>query len=102
MDESSFVVRKIDPRPGHEFSSETVNLTSYSDNTGAFGGHGGGDRKVVEDFVDQLEGKTPSISCSCLQDSINGHLIGFLADLARRENRVVDFRCPAPRIMANY
>ncbi|MBQ7402841.1 MAG: Gfo/Idh/MocA family oxidoreductase [Lentisphaeria bacterium] len=91
MDDSSFVIRKIDPRPGHEFSSEEINLSTYSDNTGAFGGHGGGDRKLVVDFVDQLEGKTPSISCSCLDDSINGHLVGFLADQARRENRVVDF-----------
>lgn len=91
MDDSCFTVRIIDPKPDREFSEEVVDLTHYEDNTGAFGGHGGGDQKVIEDFVDLLEGKPLSISCSNLKDSINGHLIGFLADRARLEHRVIEF-----------
>jgi hypothetical protein len=66
-------------------------LTNYGDTTGAFGGHGGGDQGVIADFVSVLEGNTPSISCTALADSINGHLIGFLADQSRVENRIVEF-----------
>ena len=91
MDENRFVVRKIDPRPGHEFSLEEVNLTDRGDTTGAFGGHGGGDLLVVEDFVASLEGRKPSISCSALEDSIRGHMIGFLADRALTEDRVIHY-----------
>ncbi|MBR7104155.1 MAG: Gfo/Idh/MocA family oxidoreductase [Lentisphaeria bacterium] len=92
MDDSKFVVRKIDTRPGHEFSLEEVDLTRYEDTTGAFGGHGGGDMGVIADFVSVMEGNAPSISCTALADSINGHLIGFLADEARVENKIVEFK----------
>lgn len=76
---------------GYEFSVEEVDLTKYGDTTGAFGGHGGGDPGVIADFVSVLEGNTPSISCTALADSVNGHLIGFLADQSRVENRIVEF-----------
>ena len=91
LDDSRFTVRRPDTRPGHEFSVEEVDLRHYDDTTGAFGGHGGGDQGVIEDFVSVLEGNPPSISCTALADSVNGHMMGFLADTARREHRVVDF-----------
>jgi hypothetical protein len=90
MDDNKFVVRLIDTRPGHEFKLIEVNLNDEGDTTGAFGGHGGGDQRVVEDFVSVLEGNTPSISCTALADSINGHLIGFLADKAMRTNTIIE------------
>ena len=91
MDDSKFVIRKIDPRPDHEYSLEEVDLKLQGDTTGAFGGHGGGDLGVIDDFVSVMEGNAPSVSCTALADSINGHLIGFLADQARVENRIVEF-----------
>ena len=59
------------------------------DTTGAFGGHGGGDERLAADFVSLLSGRTPSISCTMLSDSINGHLIGFLADRSMNSNQVM-------------
>ena len=91
MDDSCFKIRKIDTRPDHEYSEETVDLTKYEDTTGAWGGHGGGDLKLADDFVSLLEGNPPSISCTSIDDSINGHLIGFFADKARLEKRVIEF-----------
>jgi predicted dehydrogenase len=87
--ESRFVVRHIDPRPGHECSEETVDLAVGGDTTGAFGGHGGGDLRLVEDFVNVLEGADPSISHTGLTDSISGHLMGFCADQAREDGVAV-------------
>ena len=49
------------------------------------------DIRLIDDFVAVLEGKTPSISCTALADSINGHLMGFLADKAMNERRIIEF-----------
>ena len=90
VERSRFVVRHIDPRPGHEYSEEEVDLNLVGDMHGAFGGHAGGDARLVEDFIHYLRGEKRSISCTSIDDSINGHLIGFCADQAMEENRVVE------------
>lgn len=89
MDDNKYVLRHIDTRTGHEYSEVEHDLQDEGDTTGAFGGHGGGDLRLVADFVTALEGKTPSISCTSLKDSINGHLIGFAADQAMEENEII-------------
>ena len=90
FDASRFVVRHIDPRPGHEYAEEEVDLNVTGDMTGAFGGHGGGDTRLVIDFVSALRGGEPSISCTSIEDSIHGHQMVFCADRSRREHRVID------------
>ena len=90
MDESKFKIRHIDPRPGCEYSEEVVDLKIGGDMNGAFGSHGGGDQRLVADFVEALSGGNPSISCTDIEDSVNGHLTGFAADLAMHENRIVN------------
>lgn len=89
LEESRFVIRQIDPRPGHEYAEEIVDLRIGGDMTGAFGGHGGGDLRLMADFVRLVRGEQPSISTTTLADSVNGHLIGFCADQAMEEGRVV-------------
>jgi len=37
-----------------------------------------------------IEGNHPSLSCTTLEDSINGHMIGFSADKSMEENRIVE------------
>lgn len=76
MDDGRFVVRAIDPRPGCEYAEEMIDVSVAGD------GHGGGDMRLVEDFVRVLRGEPPSISCTSLDDSLAGHLIGFRADRA--------------------
>ena len=90
LEESRFVIRHIDPRPGHEYSEEVVDMTIGGDMTGAFGGHGGGDLRLMADFVRLISGEAPSIATTTLADSVNGHLIGFRADLAMEGGRVVE------------
>ena len=97
FEDSCFVIRHIDPRPGHEYSEQLVDLNVQGDMTGAFGGHGGGDLRVVTDFMDVLKGKTPSLSATGLEDSVCGHLMGFCADRAREEQRTVDIP-PEPEL----
>lgn len=53
------------------------------------GGHFGGDELLAHDFVDYMLGAEPSISCTSLDDSINGHLCVYAADLSRVSEKVV-------------
>ena len=88
FEDQSFVVRHIDP--GTEYSEERVDTDVSGDMQGAFGGHGGGDMRLVEDFVSLVQGEPRSISCTSLDDSIASHLVGFAADAAMEDRRVVE------------
>lgn len=70
------ILRKFDKNTDF-FTEEKV---SFNDKMGETGGHYGGDRGLVADFLDYIEGKQPSISCTDIADSINGHLTVFSAD----------------------
>ena len=88
FDDSRFVVRKITPEGDKDYLEEVVDLNVTGDMTGAFGGHGGGDLRLVEDFVHLLQGRKPSASCTSIADSINGHLAVFRAEKSRKNNTV--------------
>jgi len=90
IEDSKFVIRGIDLRPGHEYSEEEVDLNVAGDMHGAFGGHGGGDLRLVHDFVRVVRGEEPSICTTQLDDSVYGHLVGFRADQAMEERHVVE------------
>ncbi len=84
MEDGSFVVRHADARAGHEYSEEAVDVNVSMDM------HGGGDMRLVEDFVRVVRGEEPSISSTNILDSIYGHLIAFAADDAMMQGRVVE------------
>ncbi len=90
LEESKFTIRKIDPRPGHEYAEEIVDLNVGGDMTGAHGGHGGGDGRLVSDFLDYIGGQQPSLSTTSIEDSVAGHLIGFCADRSLVESRIIN------------
>ncbi len=92
LEDSRFVVRGIDPRPGREFSERVVDLKIGGDMTGAHGGHAGGDLRLVADFLRLLRGEPPSISATTIEDSIAGHLLGFAAERSREQSRIVSVR----------
>jgi predicted dehydrogenase len=89
FEDSRLLVRHADPRPRHEYAEEEVDLAVDGDMDGAFGGHGGGDERMVADFVRFLRDEPRSISCTDLADSVHGHLIGFAADRSMLEGRTV-------------
>lgn len=81
-----FYVRHANLRGSHgrqEYTQETVDVNVGED------AHGGGDLRLVEDFVRVLRGQKPSLSTTHLEDSIYGALVGFAADKARLTHRVV-------------
>jgi len=52
-------------------------------------GHGGGDIRLVEDFIDYLRTGKKSISQTTIEDSIDGHLLGIGADISDKNHRTV-------------
>ena len=55
LEDQKFVVRMIDPRPGCEYSEEWFDTSITGDMHGAFGGHAGGDLRLVADFLSVMQ-----------------------------------------------
>lgn len=88
FEESKFYVSKIDPSVNAhngECSLEEVDLNVSGDMVGAYGGHGGGDERLTEDFVKFIKGEKPSLACTSVFDSVAGHLCVYLADESREK-----------------
>ncbi|MFO7635735.1 MAG: Gfo/Idh/MocA family oxidoreductase [Clostridia bacterium] len=80
LEESKVCLRKYNPSVDKLFDEEILEIPGGRD------GHGGGDERMMEDFVDVLSGKPPSLSTTQLSDSIYGHLIGLQAQEALENN----------------
>ena len=91
FDDSVFTVRTIDTASESGWREEVVDLAIGGDKSGMTGSHGGGDLRLVEDFVRVLQGEQPSISCTNINDSLNGHLAVFQAEKGTQNgNRMHD------------
>ena len=95
FDENKFVIRHRDLDPTKELCDNTEEVTDINncgDTTGITGDHGGGDLRLIIDFVDHVQGNPTSISCTTLADSINGHKLVFAADTAMVEHSQINFK----------
>lgn len=84
LEDGYFVIRHPDPNAEKLYTEERIDIDVADDM------HGGGDLRLVEDFVRVLQGEEPSISTTALEDSIYGHAVGFAAERSRLEGIVVD------------
>lgn len=82
FEENKLTIRKYDKE---HFSRETKNI--YLGNVGI--GHGGGDMRLIEDFIDYLRTGKMSISQTNIDTSIDGHLVGMAADLSDKDRKTV-------------
>ena len=83
MVEGKFTISRPGAVAGTETIREEVQLDVQDDL------HGGGDLRLVADFLSVVRGEGGSLSTTSLADSINSHLIAYAADEAMREERVV-------------
>ncbi|MGD7706632.1 Gfo/Idh/MocA family protein [Microlunatus sp. Y2014] len=83
MEEDRFVLRRFDASGVHH-SEEVV------DTAGGEDFHGGGDLRLVGDFVAVLNGEQPSLSTTDLAGSVNGQLSAFAAEEGRRTGSWVE------------
>jgi len=84
LEDAYLTIRHPDARKDHEYTVEMIDLNISRDM------HGGGDLRLVADFVKTMKGQAPSISCTSLKDSIYGHLIGFAAIDAIEGRKIVE------------
>ena len=66
-------------------------VIEYTDRNGETGGHFGGDKGLVADFLAYFSGGKPSISTTTIDDSIIGHLAVFDADESVKKKVVIPF-----------
>ena len=83
MMDGKFTISKPGAVAGTETIDEEIQIGLLGDL------HGGGDLRLVADFLSVVRGEGGSISTTSLSDSINSHLIAYAADVAMREERVV-------------
>ena len=89
MNTGIVTVRVLDPHIHEGYREETIN-TRDKHREGDGGGHGGGDERLVADFVAVLRGEKPSVSCTDIEDSVAGHMTVFRADRAMETGSVQD------------
>lgn len=91
FEESKYTVLKINPSPdahNEEYDVEEVDLKITGDMVGVFGGHGGGDERLSEDFVKFIRGEEPSLACTSIFDSMAGHMSVYCADKSRENGGI--------------
>lgn len=89
FEDSRYIVRTMAPSTKSGYTETVYDLNETGDKIGATGGHGGGDKMLVLDFIDYLNGHEPSVSCATLEDSIISHRTVFKAEEARKNETVI-------------
>jgi predicted dehydrogenase len=89
FEDSRYVVRTMAPSTESGYTETVYSLDETGDKIGAMGGHGGGDKMLVLDFIDYLNGHEPSVSCATLEDSVISHRTVFKAEEARKNEAIV-------------
>jgi hypothetical protein len=54
--------------------------------------HGGGDWRLVADWIQAIDQKNPALLTSTIDASIESHVMGFAAEISRKEDRSVDIK----------
>lgn len=67
-------------------------VVNFNETQGETGGHFGGDKGIVQDFIAYLTGGEPSVSTTIIDDSIVGHLMVYDADLSIKTGLPVPFK----------
>ena len=74
-----------------ETSGYNERAVSFTETEGETGGHFGGDKGLVKDFLSYLKDDKPSISTTVLEDSLISHLVIYDADKSVQKGEPVIF-----------
>jgi predicted dehydrogenase len=55
-------------------------------------GHGGGDWLLARDFVQAVAQQNPKLLTSTIDESIESHIMGFMAEESRKNNKVMEIK----------
>ena len=92
VEENKLTVRVFN-RTRMEYDESVIDLSAEVDlskEDNSIGGHYGGDYYIMKDLVRFLNDEATSAATTVISDSINGHLICYAAEKARKQSVVVD------------
>jgi predicted dehydrogenase len=79
-----------------EFDQKTIRIRTFADNNDQLirlgeesGGHGGGDARLVRDWLTALHTRDTTGVVANAQESLASHEVVFAAEMSRREGRAV-------------
>lgn len=78
-------LRQFDEKTTFEKETEF----DFNDKKGETGGHFGGDRGLVNDFLSVLRGEKASVSCTTIADSLDSHLCCYAAEKSRETGEII-------------
>jgi len=81
-------ITKLPEPTEHHYCVHKIDVNAHGDS--GTGGHGGGDGRLMEDFVSLLSGAHTSKGLTRIEDSLMGHLIVFAAERSRTQGRTVN------------
>ena len=87
-----FIVQTINPNIDELLDIEEFDIEEIKDIDGMKGSHGGGDLRLVADFIDHLQTDNYSIACTEVTDSAIGHKIIFAAERSRKTGEIVKIK----------
>ena len=79
-------------RPDHfhtGFDIRTNEKTEWKETTDM---HGGGDWRLVANWIQAIAKKDPSLLTSTIDQSIESHVMGFMAEESRKSKRVMEVK----------
>ena len=71
------------------FKDDTVEHWNTKENSKIKSGHGGGDWGLMKDFLNAVDKQDVSLLSSNLDASMDSHQIGFMAEVSRKEKRMI-------------
>lgn len=75
-------------------SGKSITLVPKAEDVGDYknSGHGGGDWLLVRDFVQAVGQQNPDILTSTIEESIESHLMGFMAEKSRKTSKFMTIK----------
>ncbi|MBA9076894.1 Gfo/Idh/MocA family protein [Rufibacter quisquiliarum] len=86
-DMKELVVTDFRTRKSTTFVPRVEDVEGYKNS-----GHGGGDWLLVRDFVQAVAQQNPALLTSTIDESIESHVMGFMAEESRKKGKVMDIK----------
>ncbi|MEO2061915.1 MAG: Gfo/Idh/MocA family oxidoreductase [Christiangramia sp.] len=86
-DMEELVITDFRTRESNTFIPQAEDVEGYKNS-----GHGGGDFLLVKDFVQAVAHQDPTILTSTINESIESHIMGFMAEESRKKGKVMPIR----------
>ncbi|MCM4155738.1 Gfo/Idh/MocA family oxidoreductase [Gramella sp. AN32] len=86
-DMEELVITDFRTRESNTFIPQAEDVEGYKNS-----GHGGGDFLLVKDFVQAVAHQDPAILTSTINESIESHIMGFMAEESRKKGKIMPIK----------